>query len=139
MQQPQVPMMGAEGPSSTEIAQQINPAFLEQAAALQDQGVFDISALTELDRAAGGVGGPNPGHLGRDARNKDLEETVDDLGRTLLTMQLRKADLTEQLSNDTYQGLEEQVRNTFQGLGKLMLELDQHTSALAHVDIENAA
>ena len=139
MQQPQVPMMGAEGPSSTEIAQQINPAFLEQAAALQDQGVFDVSALTELDRAAGGVGGPNPGHLGRGARNKDLEETVDDLGRTLLTMQLRKADLTEQLSNDTYQGLEEQVRNTFQGLGKLMLELDQHTSALDHVDTENAA
>jgi hypothetical protein len=54
-------------------------------------------------------------------------------------MQLRKADLTEQLSNDTYQGLEEQVRNTFQGLGKLMLELDQHTSALDHVDTENAA
>lgn len=138
-QQPQVPMMGSEGPSSMEIAQQINPAFLEQAASLQDQGVFDISALTELERAAGGVGGPNPQHLSQGSQNKDLEETVDDLGRTLLTMQLRRADLLEQLSNDTYQELEEQVRNTFQGLGKLMLELDQHTSALAHVQNENAA
>ncbi len=136
-QAPPLPMMGAEGPSSMEIAQQINPTFLEQAAGMQDAGVFDIGALSELDRAAGTTGVPNPAPLTENSR--DLAETVDDLGRTLLMLQLRQVDLQEQLSGDTYKELEQQVRNTFQGLGKLMLDLHQHSSALSHVQDSNAA
>lgn len=135
--QPPLPMMGSEGPSSMEIAQQVNPEFLEQAAAMQDAGIFDVSALSELDRAAGTSGVPNPAPLTENSR--DLAETVDDLGRTLLMLQLRQVDLQEQLSGDTYKELEQQVRNTFQGLGKLMLDLHQHSSALSHVQDSNAA
>jgi hypothetical protein len=134
---PPLPMMGSEGPSSMEIAQQINPEFLEQAAGMQDAGVFDVGALSELDRAAGTSGVPNPAPLTENSR--DLAETVDDLGRTLLMLQLRQVDLQEQLSGDTYKELEQQVRNTFQGLGKLMLDLHQHSSALSHVQDSNAA
>jgi hypothetical protein len=134
---PPLPMMGSEGPSSMEIAQQINPTFLEQAAGMQDAGVFDVGALSELDRAAGATGVPIPAPLTENSR--DLAETVDDLGRTLLMLQLRQVDLQEQLSGDTYKELEQQVRNTFQGLGKLMLDLHQHSSALSHVQDSNAA
>lgn len=134
---PPLPMMGSEGPSSMEIAQQINPEFLEQAAGMQDAGVFDVGVLSELERAAGTSGVPNPAPLTENSR--DLAETVDDLGRTLLMLQLRQVDLQEQLSGDTYKELEQQVRNTFQGLGKLMLDLHQHSSALSHVQDSNAA
>lgn len=129
-QQPPLPMMASEGPSSSEIAQQINPAYLQQASQLQDADVFDAGALGELQRAAGEAGGSRPAELNE--HTKDLSETVDDLGRTLLTMQLRAVDLQEQLGAQGYQQLEDQVRNTFQGLGKLLLDLNQHAAALTN-------
>ena len=134
---PPLPVMGSEGPSSMEIAQQVNPEFLEQAAGMQDAGVFDVGVLSELERAAGRVGVPNAAPLTENSR--DLAETVDDLGRTLLMLQLRQVDLQEQLSSDSYKELEQQTRNTFQGLGKLMLDLHQHSSALSHVQDSNAS
>ena len=135
---PQVPIMHTEEPSSEEIAQQINPDFLQQATQLNQQGVFDVSALGELQRAAQRTGDTESRGLG-DSEKQDLAGTVDDLGRTLLTMQLRQGELREQLSDNTYQDLEDQVRNTFKSLGKLMLELAQHTAALTHVQDETAA
>lgn len=136
MQAPPLPMMTTEGPSAQEIAQQVNPAFLEQAAGLQEAGVFDASVLAELERAAGRVGGADPAPVSENTR--ELAGTVDDLGRTLLMLQLRQTDLQEQLSDETFKGLEQQVRNTFQGLGTLMLELQQHSAALSHVQDANA-
>lgn len=133
---PPPPMMNTEAPSSQEIASQINPAFLDQAAALNQQGVFDAGVLGELQRAAQRSGDAESRGLG--TGNKDLAETVDDLGRTLLTMQLRQGELKASLSENVYAGLEDQVRNTFKSLGRLMLELDQHTAALTHEQDETA-
>ena len=53
-------------------------------------------------------------------------------------MQLRQDELRQQLGDTTYQDLEDQVRNTFKGLGKLSLELSQHTAALTHAQDETA-
>jgi hypothetical protein len=136
-EQPPLPLMTTEEPSSMEIEQQINPEFLEQAAVLQDRGVFDTGALAELDRAMGRAGVPTPAPVTNNTQS--LESTVDDLGRTLLSIQLKSIDLQEQLSGDTYHELEEQVRNTFQGLGKLLLEMNQHGAALQHASDTQAA
>ena len=128
--QPPLPVMATEGPSSTEIAQQVNPEFLDQAAGLESQGVFDTSAIMELERAAGRTPGANAVPVSE--YTGDLIETVDDLGRTLLMLQLRAPELREQLSDQGYKDLEQQVRNMFQGLGKLMLDLNQNTASLNH-------
>lgn len=129
-QQPPLPMMASEGPSSQEIAQQVNPTYLNQAAQLQNAGVFDAGALAELERASGSLGGSVSSSLKE--HTKDLAETVDDLGRTLLTMQLRASELQEQLSDQGFEELEQQVRNSFKGLGKLLLDMNQHASALTN-------
>lgn len=136
-QAPQVPIMSTEEPSAEEIAQQINPEFLQQATGLNQQGVFDVSALGEIQRAAQRTGDAESRGLG-EGNDKDISATVDDLGRTLLTMQLRQDELRQQLGDTTYQDLEDQVRNTFKGLGKLSLELSQHTAALTHAQDETA-
>lgn len=125
-----LPVMSTEGPSSTEIAQQINPTYMQQAAQLTDDGTFDAGALSSLHRAA--TKAMNPGAAMREGDTKDLAETVDDLGRTLLSMQTRAVELAEQLGYDGYKRLEEQVRNSFTGLGELLLELKQNTSVLNH-------
>lgn len=125
--QPPLPVMPTEGPSASEMSQQINPAYLNQAASLQQGDVFDAGALAELQRATSTARG---GATLREGDTKDLAETVDDLGRTLLTMQLRAVELQEQLSLDGYVNLENQVRNSFKGLGELLLEMKQHTTML---------
>lgn len=125
-----LPLMSTEGPSSTEIAQQINPTYMQQAAELTDDGTFDAGALSSLHRAA--TKAMNPGAAMREGDTKDLAETVDDLGRTLLSMQTRAVELAEQLGYDGYKRLEEQVRNSFTGLGELLLELKQNTAVLNH-------
>ncbi len=137
VEQPPLPLMTTEVPSSMEIEQQINPDFLEQAAALQSRGAFDTGALAQLERAAGRKGTPTPAPM--NSHTQSLEATVDDLGRTLLSLQLKSVDLQAQLSGDTYHELEEQVRNTFKGLGKLLLELSQHSMALTHAQDSQAA
>ena len=134
---PPLPVMSTEEPSAQEIAQQINPEFLQQATQLNQQGVFDVSALGEIQRAAQRTGDAESRGLGQ-GNDKDISATVDDLGRTLLTMQLRQDELRQQLGDTTYQDLEDQVRNTFKGLGKLSLELSQHTAALTHAQDETA-
>jgi hypothetical protein len=128
--EPPLPVMATEGPSAQEIAQQVNPEFLGQAADMNDAGVFDTSAIMELERAAGRTPGANAVPVSE--YTGDLVETVDDLGRTLLMLQLRAPELREQLSDQGYQDLEQQTRNMFLGLGKLMLDLNQNAASLQH-------
>jgi hypothetical protein len=47
-QQPPMPIMNTEEPSADEIAQQINPAFLENAAQLHETGAFDAGTMASL-------------------------------------------------------------------------------------------
>lgn len=127
---PSSPMMLTETPSQMEISQQINPQYLEHAAQLNDAGTFDAGAIAELERAQRRVAPGRNSPIGDYAQ--DLTSTVDDLGRTLLTMQLRAQELQQQLGTDGYADLEQQVRDSFHGLGKLSLELSQNAAALTH-------
>ncbi len=122
MEQP-LPVMRTEEPSSTEIASQINPAFLGDAAQLHETGAFDAGTIASLARN---------GNL-RNVSSQyaaSLEESVDDLGRTLLTLYMQEPQLKEQLGDDTFLDLETQLRDTFHGLGKLVLSLTHNSSML---------
>jgi len=121
--QPSMPIMRTEEPSSDEIASQINPAFLQDAANLHETGAFDAGTIASLAR-----NGNMKSVTSQYAAS--LEESVDDLGRTLLTLYMQEPKLKEQLGDDTFLDLETQLRDTFQGLGKLVLSLTHNASML---------
>ena len=121
--QPTLPIMRTEEPSSEEIAAQINPAFLQNAANLHETGAFDAGTIASLAR-----NGNMKSITSQYAAS--LEESVDDLGRTLLTLYMQEPKLKEQLGDDTFLDLETQLRDTFLGLGKLVLSLTHNTAML---------
>lgn len=120
---PPMPVMRTEEPSSAEIANQINPAFLEQAGQFQDAGAFDAGAVGSLAQT------PSLADISTQYA-ANLEDSVDDLGRTLLTLYMQETELKEQLGDDAFVTLEEQLRNTFKNLGKLTLNLSHNTAQL---------
>lgn len=120
---PAMPIMHTEEPSSEEIASQINPAFLQDAANLHETGAFDAGTIASLAR-----NGNMKSVTSQYAAS--LEESVDDLGRTLLTLYMQEPKLKEQLGDDTFLDLETQLRDTFQGLGKLVLSLTHNAAML---------
>ena len=121
---PQGPaVMRTEGPSAVEIQSQINPQFLENAALFADQGAFDTGAISSLTQ------NPSLRNLGSQYA-ANFEDSLDDLGRTLLTMYMQEGELKEQLGDDAYVKLETQLRDTFSNLGDLVLALTHNTAML---------
>lgn len=118
-----MPIMRTEEPSSMEIAEQVNPAFLEQASELQETGAFDAGAISSLSKD------PSVKALGSQYA-ASLENSVDDLGRTLLTLYMQESKLKEQLGDETFVDLESQLRDTFKGLGSLVLSITHNTAML---------
>ena len=122
-QPPPGPVMRTEEPSSNEIAAQINPAFLEQAGQFQGMGAFDAGAVSSLAQT------PSLKNISSQYA-ANLEDSVDDLGRTLLTLYMQESELKEQLGEDAFVKLEDELRNTFKNLGELTLTLSHNTSQL---------
>jgi hypothetical protein len=122
-QEQQYPIMRTEEPSSQEIASQINPNFLENAADMHETGAFDAGTIASLAR-----NGTLKGLTSQYASN--LESSIDDLGRTLLTLYMQEPQIKEQLGETTYIELETQMRDTFQGLGKLVLSMTHNSTML---------
>ena len=122
-EQPPLPIMNTENPSSTEIASQINPAFLEQAGQFQQQGAFDAGAVGSLAKT------PALKEIASQY-SANLEDSVDDLGRTLLTLYMQEGELKDQLGDEAFTKLETQLRDTFKGLGDLTLNLSHNSSQL---------
>jgi hypothetical protein len=120
---PPAPVMNTEEPSSVEIASQVNPNFLQQAGQFQDMGAFDAGAIGSLSQT------PSLKDISTQYA-ANLEDSVDDLGRTLLTLYMQESELKEQLGDDAFVALEEQLRNTFKNLGKLTLTLSHNTAQL---------
>jgi hypothetical protein len=116
-------IMPSEGPSSSEVASQVNPAFLDSSAQFQDAGAFDAGAIASLAQD------PSIKRLGSEYA-ADLENSVDDLGRTLLTLYMQEADLKEQMGDKAFVDLERQLRDTFRGLGSLVLVLSKNTAMM---------
>lgn len=116
-------IMATESPSSQEIAGQVNPNFLNNAATFQDAGAFDAGAISSLAQ------NPSLQNIGSQYA-PGLENSVDDLGRTLLTLYMQESQLKDQLGDDSFVKLETQLRDTFHNLGDLVLTLTHSTSML---------
>lgn len=122
-EQPPLPIMYTESPSAEEIEQQINPDFLAQAGNLDETGVFDASAIASLAKS------PSLKNTTSDYA-AGMEQTLDDVGRTLLTLYMQAPQLKEELGEDGYAALENQLRDNFKGLGELLVNLTHQAPML---------
>jgi hypothetical protein len=111
--------MTTESPSAMEIQQQVNPQFLESAAGLADTGAFDAAAIASMAQA------PSFRDMVVDYV-PTLERALDNLGRVLLTMWMQEAELKEQLGDEDYSDTEDNIRVVFEGLGKLILQMNRN-------------
>jgi hypothetical protein len=125
-QQPQAPqpVMTNASLSSNDIASSINPAFLEQASLLDNAQVFDAAALGSLAKQKN-----LRGSMLSYATN--LEKSLDNLGRILLLLNLQEGELKNSVGNDAYTATEQAVRDTFKGLGEVILGINQTSDQLA--------
>jgi hypothetical protein len=125
MEQPAPPpmaMMGQDGLSASAMEQQVNPQFLEQAAQLQSDDVFDAAALASLAQSP----------ILKDLVSQympNLEKALDNLGRTLLTLYMQEPELKQELGESSFRDLEDNLRATTKSMGDLVLRLNQN----AHV------
>ena len=115
--------MRTEAPSAMEIQQQVNPQFLEQAASLQDSGTFDAATLASMAQ------NPSFREMVIDYI-PTLERALDNLGRTLLTMWMQESELKQQLGDEDYKDLEDNVRSVFEGMGKLILQMNRNATVV---------
>jgi len=120
---PPTPMMDQEGLSPELIADQINPAMVDQAASFQDQGMFDTAAIAMLaaapvlqDIVASYV--PN------------MEKAVDNLGRVLLTLWMKENETREALGDEEFISLEDKLRTVFKNMGDVVLSLSHNAMAV---------
>jgi hypothetical protein len=104
------------------VDQPINPQFLNAAADLQHQGVFDVAsvatllqspALTEL------VASYLPA----------LQKSLDSLGRIVIAIKVKAPDLKQEIGQEAYRALDNKLLLVFRGLGELIIRLNQHTLA----------
>ena len=104
------------------VDQPINPQFLNAAADLQHQGVFDVAsvatllqspALTEL------VASYLP----------TLQKSLDSLGRIVIAIKVKSPELKQEIGQEAYQALDNKLLLVFRGLGELIIRLNQHTLA----------
>ena len=122
-QQMPMAMMNADDGSIESLQQQINPQFLDSAAALQDEGIFDAAALASMAQA------PSLRDLVA-AYIPNLEKALDNLGRVLLTLYMDESRIKSDMGVETFITLEENLRNTFKGLGELLLKINQSSVVL---------
>jgi hypothetical protein len=120
---PPMAMMGPDGPSAEALESQINPQFLEQAAALASGDVFDAAALSSLAQS------PAVKELvGQYLPN--LEKALDNLGRVLLSIWMQEPTLRGEVGEAAFADLEDNLQSTFKNLGDLVLKLSQSAHAL---------
>lgn len=116
-------MSGAGGVPGADAGMLPNPGLMQQAAGLNDPSMFDAAAI---------------GSLAEHSSLKDLvssyvptlEKSIDHLGRILLTLWIKGAELREEMGEENYTNVEDRVRNVFRGLGDVVLRLNQNTQVL---------
>lgn len=120
-------VMPEDGPNAASLQQEISPQFLDQAAQLNANDVFDAAAVASLALSPelhGIVGQYLPA----------LEQAVDNLCRVLLTLWMQENELRTQIGETTFSGLEENLRTTLKSLGNLVLRLSRGVQALRGPD-----
>lgn len=103
------------GPEGIPVEQQM---MMEQAATLNDQKILDASIASVLLEEAG------LSQLTSEYLPK-LLEALDSLGRILLTVQMKDAEISEQVGPDEYNKLEKSISKVFSGLGDIVLRLEE--------------
>jgi hypothetical protein len=119
---PQATMTSEDG-SIDSILSQVNPQFIEQAGQLNDAGAFDAAALGSMAQT------PQLKDL-VSAYIPNLEKSLDNIGRVLLTLWMDESKLKEDIGDETFVALEDNLRTTFKGLGQLILRINQNTAVL---------
>lgn len=102
----------------------VDPSMMQEAAGLADPSMFDaaaISSLAEHGSMKDLVGTYMP----------TLEKSVDHIGRILLTLWMKGADLRGQMGEQNYSNLEDKLRNLFRGLGDVVLRLNRDSLVLS--------
>jgi hypothetical protein len=122
-QQPPAAMMNADDGSVESIMSQVNPQFMEQAGQLNDAGTFDAAALSSMAQTPAlkdlvGAYVPN------------LEKSLDNIGRVLLSLWMDESRIKEDIGAETYISLEDNLRTVFKGLGDLILKINQNTAIM---------
>jgi hypothetical protein len=119
---PPMPVMDQDTINPEMIAQQIHPEVAEQAAELNDAGLFDTAAITALSNV------PALQDI-IESYVPTMEKAVDNLGRVLLTLALKEDMTKQQLGEERFIQLEDKVRTTFNGLGDLVINLNRDAAA----------
>ncbi len=120
---PPPPPVMTEDPTPENVQSQMNPAFLDQAAGLQQADVFDAAAIASLSQQKG-------------MREKiqaylpTLDHALDNIGRILLLFRLKEDEVREQVGNDQQVETEQKLRDVFQGLGDALLRITQSSDQL---------
>ena len=122
-QQPPGALMTADDGSVESLMNQVNPQFMEQAGNLHDQGTFDAAALASMSQS------PSLKDL-VGAYLPNLEKSLDNVGRVLLTLWMDEVDIKEDIGNETFIALEDNLRQVFKGMGDLILKINQNTIVL---------
>lgn len=122
-QQPPQAMMASDDGSVDTMQQQVNPQFIEQAGQLNDAGTFDAAALSSMAQTPS-LKEMVAGYL------PNLEKSLDNLGRVLLTLWMDEMSIKGDIGDDAYISLEDNLRATFRGMGDLILKINQNTLVL---------
>ena len=92
------------------------PQTMEAAAGLGDQQLFDSAATAQLISS-------NPFNEAVANELPTVEKAIDSVARILVSIQLREADLLEQLGPEEYGVLEQNLRKVLGGLGDIVLSV----------------
>jgi hypothetical protein len=116
------PVMPKE-PNPALFAEQVAPQFLDQAMELDQDGVFDASAVASL---------ANVRSIRALLQNytPSLDNALDRLGRTLLLLYVKSKQIRERIGEEAYISLEQVVRDVFRMLGAAVLSLEQYGDQL---------
>jgi len=123
---PPTPYMEGDNISSEQVAQNINPEMIDQAATFNDQGMFDTSAVASLASA------PILQEIVA-TYIPNLEKAVDNLGRVLLTLWMKEEETVAAVGDAQYLSLEDKLRQAFKNMGAIVLSLNQN--AVSDTDV----
>jgi len=122
-QPPPMAMMGPDGPSDASLDSEVNPQFLDQAAALNSDDVFDAAAVSSLAQSPA-VKEMVSQYL------PNLEKALDNIARVQLSLWMQEPELKTDIGEQAYSTLEDSLRSTFKGMGDLVLKLSQGSNAI---------
>lgn len=120
---PPPPPVMTEQPTPENMESQINPSFMNEAASLQQDDVFDAAAIASLSQQKG-VRELTQNYM------PTLDRALDNLGRCLLLYYLKEGEVKESVGNDIYEETEQKLRDVFKGLGDAILQVNRSSDQM---------